>query len=255
MDRTFDNELISVIIPIYNSKTYLKQTIDSVLNQDYDKDFNIILVDDCSKDNPEEIINLYKDEDRVIYIKLEENVGAGEARNIGLKFSAARFVAFLDSDDLWKKEKLKKQMLLMKEKNALLSYTAIDMIDSTGSLIKSKRKVPKKASYKTILKNTLIANSSVIVDRAVAGDFLISTRRMSQDYSTWLRLLRGGSLAYGIDEALVSYRVHNASLSFDKRSSLKYIWDIQREDEKLPAPVVFFNLICWSFNSFIKHFL
>ena len=146
MDRTFDNELVSVIIPIYNSKTYLKQTIDSVLNQDYDKDFNVILVDDCSKDNPEEVINLYKDEDRVIYIKLEENVGAGEARNIGLKFSAARFVAFLDSDDLWKKEKLKKQMLLMKEKNALLSYTAIDMIDSTGSLIKSKRKVPKKAS-------------------------------------------------------------------------------------------------------------
>ena len=115
MDRTFDNELVSVIIPIYNSKTYLKQTIDSVLNQDYDKDFNVILVDDCSKDNPEEVINLYKDEDRVIYIKLEENVGAGEARNIGLKFSAARFVAFLDSDDLWKKEKLKKQMLLMKE--------------------------------------------------------------------------------------------------------------------------------------------
>ena len=255
MVRNFDNELLSVIIPIYNSKTYLKQTLDSVLNQDYDNDFNIIIVDDASTDTPEDIINLYKDNKKVIYIKLDKNVGAGEARNIALKFSNARFVAFLDSDDIWKKEKLKKQMLLMKEKNAILSYTAIDMIDSKGSLIKSKRKVPEKASYKTILKNTLIANSSVIVDRAVAGDFLISTRRMSQDYSTWLKLLRGGSLAYGIDEALVSYRVHNASLSFDKRSSLKYIWDIQRDDEKLSAPIVFFNLICWSFNSFIKHFL
>ena len=255
MKQTFDNELISVIIPIYNSKTYLKQTLDSVLNQNYEGDFNIIIVDDASTDKPEDVINLYKDNAGVIYIRLEKNVGAGEARNVGLNFSDARFVAFLDSDDLWKKDKLKKQMLLMKEKNAILSYTAIDMIDSDGKIIKPKRKVPQKASYKTILKNTLIANSSVIVDRALAGDFLISTRRMSQDYSTWLRLLRNGALAYGIDEALVSYRVHNASLSFDKRSSLKYIWDIQREDEKLPAPIVFFNLICWSFNSFIKHFL
>lgn len=255
MERVFENDLVSVIIPVYNCELFLSSTIDSVLAQDSEKKLEIIIVNDCSSDNSEKIIQKYiKKHSNIFYFKNNINLGAGESRNIGLSKAKGRFVAFVDADDLWKSDKIKKQLRLLQEKNAFFSYTAIEMIDKNGKKIKNKRKLKTEITYSFLLKNTMIANSSVLIDRNILGDFKMSTRRMSHDYSTWLRLLRNGSKAYGVDEALVSYRVHSSSLSSNKLKSAKYIWDIQKEDEGLSSIHILFNIACWSVNSILKYF-
>ncbi len=256
MEKHFQEDLLSVIIPAYNAESYLAESLDAVLAQDCREKMEIIIIDDCSTDATAQIAKQYaKAHPQIHYCRLPRNVGAGAARNKGLEIAGGRYIAFADSDDLWKKDKLGKQLALMREKQALLCYTAIEMIDKEGRLYKKKRSIPIYASYSMLLKNTLIANSTVVIDRRLAGDFRMSARRLSHDYSTWLALLRGGSIAYGIDEALVSYRVHDRSLSSNKLKSAKYIWDIQREDEKLPAPSVLWNILCWSLHSVRKYFL
>ena len=235
MEKIFDNNLISIIIPTYNCEKYISLTLDSVLRQKVDKNLEIILIDDCSVDATIQLIDTYISKYKNIYLlKNTKNVGAGESRNNGIAFAKGRYIAFIDADDIWKEDKLQKQIALISKKNALLSYTAIEMIDGTGNLIKT--------------------NSSVMIDRNLIPDFKMSSRRLSHDYSTWLKLLRNGCKAYGINEALVSYRVHSSSLSSNKLKSAKYIWDIQRQDEHIPIPFVLFNIACWSVNSILKYF-
>lgn len=255
MEKIFDDNLISIIIPTYNCEKYISLTLDSVLRQKVDKNLEIILIDDCSVDATIQLIDTYISKYKNIYLlKNTKNVGAGESRNNGISFAKGRYIAFIDADDIWKEDKLQKQITLISKKNALLSYTAIEMIDGTGNLIKTKRKVKTEIDYKFLLKNTMIANSSVMIDRNLIPDFKMSSRRLSHDYSTWLKLLRNGCKAYGINEALVSYRVHSSSLSSNKLKSAKYIWDIQRQDEHIPIPFVLFNIACWSVNSILKYF-
>ena len=255
MEKIFDDNLISIIIPTYNCEKYISLTLDSVLRQKVDKNLEIILIDDCSVDATIQLIDTYISKYKNIYLlKNTKNVGAGESRNNGIAFAKGRYIAFIDADDIWKEDKLQKQIALISKKNALLSYTAIEMIDGTGNLIKTKRKVKTEIDYKFLLKNTMIANSSVMIDRNLIPDFKMSSRRLSHDCSTWLKLLRNSCKAYGINEALVSYRVHSSSLSSNKLKSAKYIWDIQRQDEHIPIPFVLFNIACWSVNSILKYF-
>ena len=121
----------------------------------------------------------------------------------------------------------------MKEVNAPFSFTAIEMIDEQDVLVKPKRKVKEKIDYNFLLKNTMIPTSSVIVDRMQLGDFRMPLRRSGQDYATWLQLLRNGAVAYGVDEALVQYRVGGKSLSSNKFKSIKQVWDIQVKQENI----------------------
>lgn len=254
MEERYIDDLISVIIPVYNCEKHIGKAIDSILGQTYGN-FEIVLVDDCSKDDSAEIIKKYSAaHNNVIYHKQETNQGAAVARNTALELAKGRYVAFLDSDDVWLPEKTEKQMRLMEDKEAKISYTAIEMIDEEDKLIKSKRKVKEKVTYKILLRNTVLATSTVIVDRKFFGDFRMPLRRGGQDYATWLQLLRGGVTAYGINEALVRYRVCENSLSSNKFKSVKQVWQIQTVDEKINKFSAFFNVIGFCFHAFIKHF-
>jgi teichuronic acid biosynthesis glycosyltransferase TuaG len=253
--RHFDNDLVSVITPVYNSEKFIAKTLDSVVNQDY-KNIEIILVDDCSTDSSEQIIKRYsKNNENIIYFCLERNSGAAVARNKALELANGRYIAFLDSDDLWYPEKLKKQLQLIRQKNAGICYTAIEMVDENDNLIRTKRKVLEKVDYKFLLKNTMIATSSVVIDRNIIGDFRMPLIRSGQDYATWLSLMRNGSVAYGIDEALVKYRKSSNSLSSNKFKSIKQVWTIQTRNEKINSIIAAYNSFCFAVNAYKKHFI
>ena len=255
MEDLYDNDIVSVIIPVYNAGKYIGKTIETALNQTYKK-IEIILVDDCSRDNSRQVIEGYtKKHKNIVYYLQEINAGAAVARNKALDLAAGRYVAFLDSDDLWYPEKIEKQIKLMRKNKSAICYTAIEMIDENDTMIKGKRNIKEKINYKFLLKNTMIATSSVVVDRKDTGDFIMPLIRSGQDYATWLQLMRGGIVAYGINEALVKYRKSSKSLSANKFKSVIQVWHIQVSKEGIDPVIATLNTFCFMFNAFKKHFI
>lgn len=255
MERTYVKDLVSVIMPIYNTERYLEETLNSIFEQSY-KNIEIVLVDDCSKDRSAEIIaDLMKTHPEIVYYLQERNMGAGAARNKSLELAKGQYVAFLDSDDTWKNDKIERQLSLMKEKKSPFSYTAIEMMDDKSQTIKGIRNLKESCDYKYLLHNTIIATSSVVVDRSVLGDFRMPLRRGGQDYATWLSLLRNGTVACGINEALVRYRVASGSLSSNKFKSIRQVWEIQTQDEHINKMSAIFHVGCFAFNAAKKYFL
>lgn len=248
----YNNNRVSVIIPVFNVANFIGRTIESVLNQEYD-DIEIVLVDDCSSDNSGRVIKEYqKIYPFIKYILLETNQGAAIARNTALNEATGRYVAFLDGDDEWCPKKLIKQMAFMREHDAALTCTALDTIDEESKPLGNIRNVKKTIGYSFILKNTIIATSTVIVDRNKTGDFQMPLRRGGQDYATWLMLMRNGTICYGLNEALTHYRVLSNSLSSNKFKSIRQVWEIQTTNENINRFSAFFNLCFFVGNAIGK---
>ena len=156
------NNLVSIITPAYNAEKYIKDTIESVIAQTY-VNWELIIVDDASKDNTVNIIKIYQKKDRRIkLIPLNENQGVANARNIAIQNAKGIYIAFLDADDIWEKDKLKKQIQILKNTNADITYTAYKMIDETGKTIK-RRSVKKEILLNDLLKENSIIFSSVLL--------------------------------------------------------------------------------------------
>ncbi len=247
--------LVSVITPVFNCEKYIERTLQSVFAQTY-KNIEIVLVDDQSKDRSAEIIKGFQaTHPEIVYFLQPKNMGAGHARNKALELARGQYVAFLDADDMWKPEKIEKQVKLLIEKQGGFCFTAIEMIDGNDKVIKGKRKVKEEIDYKFLLSNTMIPTSGVMVDRIIKGDFRMHLRRGGQDYATWLRLLRDGSKAYGIDEALVGYRIAGESLSSNKMKSISQIWEIQTKDEGIGKLAAGWHIVRWCWNSVKKYWM
>jgi len=250
-----NNNLCSVIIPVYNAEKYLADTLDSVIGQDY-ADKEIVIVDDCSTDGSADIVKQYQQRvDYIIYHKMELNSGVAVARNTGIRIAKGRFVAFVDSDDIWMPGKLTRQISMFNNKNTPpLTYTAIKLIDEKGKEIKGKRKVKEKATYNYLLRNTMIATSTVIIDRKVVDSIEMPNRRSAEDYSLWLKLLRDYGPAYGINEVYTAYRKSPTSISANRIGEVKYFYQVQTEDLHINKLYVLFNTVCYIFNAVRKHF-
>ena len=227
------NSKVSVITASYNCAKFIEESIKSVLNQTYDN-LELIIIDDCSTDNSEEIVNEYiKKDSRIKFYRLNNNSGAAVARNKGLDEATGRFIAFLDSDDIWDKQKLEKQINFMQTNNYGFSFTSYRLIDENGYLLNKEIRVPNEITYKNLLKNTIIGCLTVIIDKELIGDFKMPLVRAGQDTATWLSILRCGNIAYGYDEILASYRLVNGSISSNKFKALKRTWNTYRKIEKL----------------------
>ena len=247
--------MVSVISPVYKVEKFIETTIMSVMNQTY-KNIEYILVDDCSPDKSAEIIlSMTKKYPQIKYHKLPSNSGAAVARNKGIELAEGQFIAFLDSDDCWKPEKLEKEIALVKEKGAELVFTAIEMIDEEGNVVKGKRKVKERIDYKFLLTNTMIATSSVLIDISKVGKFEMPLVRSGQDYATWLMLMRNGRLAFGIDEALTQYRRTEGSLSSKKTKNWKKVWNTQVNIEGIHPIAAYWHCFCYAVNAVKKYFL
>ncbi|MEE0450594.1 glycosyltransferase family 2 protein [Peptacetobacter sp.] len=225
--------LVSIITPVYNAERFLEDTIKSVQKQSY-KNWELVLVDDCSKDSSSEIIEKFQNsDDRIRYIKLEKNSGAAISRNTGIKNAKGRFIAFVDSDDLWEKTKLEKQIEYMLRENIGFSFTSYRYMRENGEKTTKVAKAPKKIDYEGLLKNTIIGCSTVVLDRKIIGDFEMPLVKRGQDTATWLKILRTEKYAYGIEEPLVNYRIVGNSLSSNKIKALKRTWNTYRNVEGL----------------------
>ena len=221
------NDLVSIVIPVYNAKKYLKESIDSVINQTYKK-WELILINDASTDNSKNIINNYLSNKKIKLINLEKNSGVSIARNTGVLNSKGKYIAFLDSDDIWDPKKLQKQMELIKNKDANFTYTGVTYINEDGKNNSFIFEVPEKTCYKKLLKQNIIACSSVLIKK----DFLLENKMpgdyMHEDYATWLSILKKEKNAYGINEPLLIYRISSNSKSGNKFRAFKMNWNTYR---------------------------
>lgn len=249
-----DMALVSVIIPMYNSEKYIAEAVNSVLAQTY-KDIEIILIDDCSKDKTDLIAQTFAESDeRIYYLRLAKNSGAAVARNKGLELSQGRYIAFLDSDDLWEPQKLEKQIKVMEDEKVGFCYTSYSIIDSSGTIKKNKIKIKERTVYNDLLQKTLIATPTVLLDRNIVGDVKMPLRRTGQDYAYWLLLLRNIDFAYGISEPLVKVRRRSDSLSRNKFQSIVDVWEVQRKNEQIKVLPAMHNLFFYIFNVFLKRY-
>lgn len=250
-----NNQTVSIIIPLYNAEKYIEETLLSVDAQDY-PDKEVIIVDDCSMDSSAEIVKrMQSNMPYIRYHKLEHNSGVAIARNTAIKLAKGRYIAFVDSDDVWKQGKLTQQLQLFdKHTGCPFTYTAIDYIDEESNPLKSKRSLKEEVSYNYILRNTVIATSTVIIDRQVVPEIVMPNRRSAEDYSLWLSILKKYGNAYGINEALTSYRISSTSVSSNRAGEVKFFYDVQVNDLHINKVYATFNTVCYILNAIKKHY-
>lgn len=213
-------ELVSIIMPSYNSSKFIAASIESVIAQTY-KNWELLITDDCSKDNTVEIVQQYVDKDeRIKLFCLRENSGAGVARNNSIKQAKGRFIAFLDSDDRWKHNKLEVQIPFMLENGYELSYSSYITCNRNGEII-GRITCKERLTYRTLLRDNGIGCLTCIYDTKRIGKKFMPIVRKRQDWGLWLSIIKETKNAYGIkDQYLAIYRDSNG-LSANKLQLLK----------------------------------
>lgn len=255
MEKQRVEGLVSVIVPVYNAERVIERTIRSVQAQSY-QNWELIMVDDFASDNSAALIGRMALADiRIKYFKLEQNSGAAVARNRGLAEARGRYVAFLDADDCWLADKLQRELDMMHERDCAFVYTATQMVDEDDKPLCAYTLVPEWTDYRHLLKRTVIATSTVLLDMEKVGDFSMPLRRSGQDYATWLMLLRRIDRAYGINEPLALYRISRNSLSSNKLKSIRQVFEIQTRNEGLNPVHAAWNTLFFCLYAFKKHFL
>ncbi|WP_242035121.1 glycosyltransferase family 2 protein [Mesobacillus harenae] len=244
--------LVSIITPVYKAEEFIEQTINSVQSQTY-TNWEMILVDDLSPDNSKQIIDRISEKDnRVRLIQLEKNSGAAIARNTAIENSNGKYIAFLDSDDLWQPEKLERQVQFMLENNIEFSFTGYEIMKEDGTKTGKIVHVPQEINYNGLLKNTIIGCLTVMLDKHAIGKIEMVNIRTRQDFVLWLDILKRGHIAYGIDEPLAYYRKVEGSISSNKIKTAKRNWKVYREIEGLPLPKAIYCFCGYAYNALRK---
>ncbi|WP_053361536.1 glycosyltransferase family 2 protein [Bacillus sp. FJAT-27251] len=254
MSANKNNKLVSIITPTYNSSKYIKETILSVKKQIY-QNWEMIIVDDASTDHTVEIIEREISLDpRVKLIRLNHNSGPAEARNTAIECSQGRYLAFLDSDDIWLPQKLERQLEFMQENQAGFSFTDYRIMNEDGEVSNTVFRVPKRMDYNALLKNTMIGTLTVVLDKKMVGEVRMPLYRdCSEDYGLWLYILSSGFIAYGLNEELAIYRKCEDSLSSNKIKSAKKTWNTYRKVQKINIPYALWCFTNYSVNALKKH--
>ncbi len=249
------NETVSIVVPVYHAEKYIEATMDCVRMQTY-TDWELILVVDDPEDPTIGIIQKYieeKSEGRIHLFIQEENHGAALARNRGVKEAKGRFIAYLDADDLWRTDKLEKELLFMKKKSVAFVFTGYEFADENGTGTGKVVTVPAKLIYEEALKNTTIFTSTVMFDTDKIDRALLEMPNVkSEDTALWWKILRSGFDAYGLDENLVIYRRPAVSLSSNKWIAIKRIWNLYRRVEKLSIPYSCYNFCFWAVRAVLR---
>ena len=251
-----ENELISIITPVYNAHNNLEESIHSVIKQSY-TNWELILVDDASSDGSLEIIKKYANLDnRIKYLHHSKNKGAALSRNNGLKHSRGRFITYLDSDDYWDKNKLKKQVKFMLKNNYAFTCVAYEKIDANGNSLHKIITCPNEINYNLYLRNTIIQTDCVMFDTKYIPKKLLKMPNIKkrQDAITWANILKHGYKCYGLKERLSFYRVLPNSLSSNKISVARVNWYWYRKIEKLTLIKAMYCFIGYAFNAIKKRF-
>jgi teichuronic acid biosynthesis glycosyltransferase TuaG len=244
--------LISIITPVFNTEKYVEDTINSVLNQTY-QNWELLLVDDCSSDNSFEIISNYGNSDpRIKLFKNKTNSKAFETRNVALRNAKGSFIAFLDSDDIWHQNKLEMQLEFMLANNYSFTYSAFSRFDYSPSDTEKVINVVDKVSYNYLICNSVIATSTVMLNKDVLGYFEMRNVYYD-DFVLWLDLLKKTPYAFGLNVHLLYYRLSGNSLSANKFRSAKRVYHIFRNNLSLNFFESHFYFAKWVINTSFRY--
>lgn len=254
LHQQYEDGLVSIITPAYNAAAYIAETIESVLAQTY-LNWEMLIVNDCSKDNTAEIVQSYAAKDkRIKLINLKQNSGAAAARNTALQNAKGRYIAFLDSDDLWKKEKLQKQIQFMQQNGYAFTYTSYEHFKEVKKNIQNQVQIPKSLNYKQALKGNKIGCLTVMLDRKQIANIHFTTQK-HEDYILWLNILKQGITAYGMQESLALYRTGNSkSVSSNKLQSALWTWNVYRNSQRLSVVKSMYYFLYYFINGILKHY-
>ncbi len=214
--------LVSIITPVYNGEKYISETIESVIKQTY-LDWEMIVVDDGSKDGSAAIVRLYAEKESRITLLQQPNGGSASARNNGIRYANGQYIALLDSDDLWDPDFLKSQLALMKEKNTICVHGSYKRINENSEEILKAWKAKKEVTYKQMQMTNHIACLTGLYDTSKFGKIYLKEelRSIRDDYAYWLDVVKLAGVSYGNQDVLASYRVISSSTTGKKKKLIR----------------------------------
>lgn len=241
--------LVSIITPSYNSEKFISETIISIQKQTYNN-WELLITDDCSTDKTLKIVRSYLENDnRIKLFKLEANKGAGVARNNSIEKATGRFIAFLDSDDQWKPNKLEIQLSFMIKNKYDFTCSGFDVIDEAGKFIETTQP-PGKLTFHKLLINNYVGCLTAIYDTKSLGKIYMPLIRNRQDWILWLGILKKIKVAFTINEPLAIYRKRSGSISSNKIKMIRFHWIVYYKELNFG----FFRSIFYLFNNLLFHF-
>lgn len=240
--------MVSIVIPMYNSEKYIGETIQCILNQTY-KNWEIIFVDDGSKDKSVQIVKEFQDSRMHLY-QNEKNYGPAYTRNQGIRKAQGRYLAYIDADDLWDADKLEKQIRFMQRMGCAFSFTGYEFAGEDGKRNGKIVQIPAEVDYYYALKHTTISTITVMFDRTQISDEVLymPLDARGEDTATWWKILRHGYVAYGINEPLSVYRRYAGSRSSNKLEAVHGTWKMYRKNEGLG-----FWKSCYYFSNYVMN--
>jgi teichuronic acid biosynthesis glycosyltransferase TuaG len=262
-----DNDRVLVVMPAHNAARTIRASILSVLGQNY-ADWRLVVVDDASSDATLEIAQGFARKDhRIECLKNSGRRGVAGARNTALRCRRSeRWIAFLDSDDVWHPDKLRLQIDSLRRGTAVLCFTSYWRVSENGLLASSPVLVPVRLSFAQLLGNTAIATSTVVIDARQSGSILMSEEVSYEDYALWTRLLEGrddfqrwatllssGRIAVGLQQPLMAYRICPGSVSRKRVRMSRWVWRIMRSQFRLPFLYALRKFVGYSLRALLKH--
>lgn len=264
--------MITVIIPAYNCEKFIGKALESAVGQRVEEDLEILVIDDCSTDHTgervQQFISRYQAKEgehggsgpqggrfykrEISYLKNPANLGVAETRNAGIRKAKGGFIAFLDGDDWWDSEKLKKQLALIREKKGVLVYTGRELMQPSGEPAGKVISVQASADYHSLLRTNCIPCSSVLMKTEVAREFYMCHDELHEDYILWLRVLKKYGKAYGIDEPLLKSRLSQGGKSRNKLKSAKMHYGVYRF-MGIPTWKAVWLFLCYAVNGVRKY--
>ena len=242
---------VTIILPNFNSEDFIEKTIQSIINQSF-TDWLLFLIDDNSNSKTKEILKKYKKNKKIKILFLDKNIGPGPCRNLGITKSNSDYLAFIDSDDLWGKNKLKDQIDFMSKNKFLFTYTAYSTFSANNNNSRYI-KPPKKIDYKQFLKNTSIGTSTMMVKTKILENIKFTNSRVCEDFFFKCQLLKKVKFAYCLNKNLTKYQIRKNSLQSNKFRTLYWVWKINKYHNKLNFFNNLISVFFISLNSLKKY--
>ncbi|MEH6514824.1 MAG: glycosyltransferase [Maribacter arcticus] len=246
---------VSIITAVYNSSSFIEEMVESVIGQSHEN-WELILIDDFSADTSRQIIKKYMETDeRIHLIENNENLGPAPTRNKGISFATGDFLSFLDSDDIWHSNFLKKSLNFAVENNFEFVFASYERCDEQLNPQLKDFIVPEKVNYTDVLKSCPIACLTALIDIRRIGKFYMPDLKKRQDWCLWLAILKEVPYAYGIKEPMAIYRMRKHSISRNKLKLIPYVWKVFRNVEKKNVFYSLYLLNIWALSGLKKYYV
>lgn len=248
------DKLVSIVTPLYNGERFVRQTVESVLAQTY-PDWEMVIVNDGSKDRSEQIVREYAEKDSRIRVFSQPNGGSASARNHGIREARGKYMVFLDADDYWDATFLEEQLRFLKEKKASIVCASCRRVDDSGKEVLQPLIVPARIDYKSLLRTCSLTCLTTLIDREAFHDvyFCEELRSLRDDYVLWLSLLKQTPCAYGNPKVLAYYRLNSNGVTANKWKMIKPQFMAYYKEEQLGLIRSIYYLVHWAVNGVMKY--